>query len=93
MCDFLLIHSAGPSDQRGAREGKGSIIMGLWKKIRRIQKRLNDNRGQSTIEYILILFIVVMIAMKFKSIIGQQGIGMAKGIGDKIQEVERDDGG
>jgi hypothetical protein len=65
--------------------------MRLWTNIRKIQKRLNDTRGQSTIEYILILFIVVMIAMKFKSIIGQQVIGMAQGIGQKIQEVERED--
>jgi|GEM_PF-864670 len=34
--------------------------------ITRIRKRLKDNSGQSTTEYILILAIVVMIASKMK---------------------------
>ena len=33
---------------------------------------LKDERGQSTTEYILILSVVVMIAMKFKSTFGKQ---------------------
>lgn len=35
-------------------------------------KFMNDERGQSTTEYILILAVVVMIAMKFKSVFIQQ---------------------
>ena len=66
--------------------------MRLWKSVRKIQSRLKDRRGQSTIEYILILFIVVMIAMKFKTIIVKQVIGMAGDIGTKIQAIETEDG-
>ena len=64
--------------------------MGLISKIRKIKAHLKDNRGQSTIEYILILFIVVMIAMKFKTIIVSQVVSLAEKIPDKIQTIEQD---
>ena len=35
-------------------------------------KLLKDERGQSTTEYILILSVVVMIALKFKGTFGKQ---------------------
>ena len=38
--------------------------MGEWK--RQMDRFLSDERGQSTTEYILILSVVVMVAMKFK---------------------------
>ena len=64
--------------------------MGLFSKIRKIKTHLKDNRGQSTIEYILILFIVVMIAMKFKTIIVSQVVNLANEIPGKIQTIEQD---
>ena len=42
-------------------------------KLKNLAKQLwNDDRGQSTTEYILILSVVVMIAMKFKNTFGKQ---------------------
>lgn len=68
--------------------------MGLWKQIRKFQTRLKDRRGQSTIEYILILFIVVMIAMRFKSIISTQVMGLANKVGSDLEKFpEGIDGG
>lgn len=54
-------------------------------KLKKIfQTFLNDETGQSTTEYILILAVVVMIALKFKTAIGDK-IGQAAGtIGEKI---------
>ncbi len=41
-----------------------------------IRSLLKDERGQSTTEYILILSVVVMIAMKFKTMFGSTLTGM-----------------
>lgn len=50
-------------------------------KAKQLLKRfLKDDRGQSTTEYILILAVVVMIAMKFK----ESFSGRLKGAVDKI---------
>lgn len=60
-----------------------------------IRKKLNqlskDRRGQSTIEYILILFIVVMIAMKFKSIIGEKVVNLATKVGSDLDRVSQEE--
>ncbi len=49
------------------------------------QQFLRDEEGQSTTEYILILAVVVMIAMKFKDQVG-------KLIGGRINQLESDMG-
>ncbi len=49
------------------------------------QQFLRDEEGQSTTEYILILAVVVMIAMKFKVQVG-------KLIGGRINQLESDMG-
>jgi Flp pilus assembly pilin Flp len=48
-----------------------------------LQRFLRDEEGQSTTEYILILAVVVMIAMKFKNQVG-------KLIGGRIDKLETD---
>ena len=62
--------------------------MGEWK--RQLDRFLGDERGQSTTEYILILSVVVMVAMKFKTtfqlklmkIIESLGTEMDKGMAE-----------
>ena len=50
-------------------------------------KRLwDDDRGQSTTEYILILSVVVMIAMKFKQKIGGKIEAMVGKVSDEIDQ-------
>jgi Flp pilus assembly pilin Flp len=44
----------------------------------------NDQRGQSTTEYILILSVVVMIAMKFKTVFGTKLDGIVNKLGGEI---------
>ena len=57
------------------------------KQIYRQLKRLHqDESGQSTTEYVLILSAVVMIAIKFKSSIGKQMEKMVGEVGNKISE-------
>lgn len=41
---------------------------------------IKDESGQSTTEYILILSVVVMIAMKFKGLIGQKLEGILNNV-------------
>ena len=53
---------------------------------------LKDERGQSTTEYILILAVVVMIAMKFRETIGKKIQGATEQIGTKIDTAISDDG-
>ncbi len=52
-------------------------------------KFLKDERGQSTTEYILILSVVVMIAMKFKEkfgvVLGNMTEKLGTGISDQIE--------
>ena len=47
---------------------------------------LNDEEGQSTTEYILILSVVVMVALKFKDIFGKKLEGAVETLGSKINE-------
>jgi Flp pilus assembly pilin Flp len=53
----------------------------------------SDEQGQSTTEYILILSVVVMIAMKFKSQFGEKIKGVVDSltgqIGDVVNEGSR----
>lgn len=49
------------------------IIGTSWRSLGRVMIRLlKDESGQSTTEYILILAVVVMVAMKFKSTFGSK---------------------
>lgn len=50
-------------------------------------KFINDERGQSTTEYILILAVVVMIAMKFKSVFLEQLQGLLTSVSRNINEA------
>lgn len=51
-----------------------------------LQNLWNDERGQSTTEYILILSVVVMIAIKFKGTFGKKIEGMVEKLGGQIDE-------
>ena len=62
---------------------------GSWKgmnmKLTNFLKNLwNDERGQSTVEYILMLSVVVMIAIKFKGTFGKKIEGMVDKLGNDI---------
>lgn len=61
----------------------GGIFMKKLSLITRIRRGLRDRKGQSTTEYILILAIVVMLASKMKSSIGNL-------LESKIQKIESD---
>jgi len=50
----------------------------------RLRQLLGDDRGQTTAEYILILAVVVMIAMKFKRSFDTQITGLTDKVGGKI---------
>ncbi|MGK5082905.1 hypothetical protein WDW37_06340 [Bdellovibrionota bacterium FG-1] len=53
--------------------------------VKTLLKQLwRDDRGQSTTEYILILSVVVMIAMKFKTSIGKKIEGMVDKVSGEI---------
>ena len=56
-------------------------------------KLWKDERGQSTTEYILILSVVVMIAMKFKKTIGDKIEGMVNKVGQDIDSGIGNGGG
>lgn len=47
-------------------------------------KLYKDDRGQSTTEYILILSVVVMVAMKFKATFQEKLIGIVDKLGGQI---------
>jgi Flp pilus assembly pilin Flp len=47
---------------------------------------LRDERGQSTTEYILILSVVVMVAMKFKETFQGKLIGIVNKLGTDIEK-------
>lgn len=57
--------------------------MSLFSKIW-LQRLWNDERGQSTTEYILILSVVVMIAIKFKKSFGDKIDGIVGTLGSQI---------
>ncbi len=48
------------------------------------QRFMRDDRGQSTTEYILILSVVVLIAMKFKTQISARIEGLVGKVGDQM---------
>jgi len=50
----------------------------------RLRRVLKDRRGQSTTEYILILAVVVMVALKFKSTFGQTLDKAMTGLNGKV---------
>lgn len=50
-----------------------------------LKKWLKDDRGQSTVEYILILSVVIMIAMKFKSEFGKRMTSITEKLGSDIE--------
>jgi Flp pilus assembly pilin Flp len=55
--------------------------MKIWQRMAAL---LKDDRGQSTTEYILILSVVVMLAMKFKGIFSSALIKAAQNVGNNI---------
>lgn len=55
-----------------------------WKD--RIRRFIRDEEGQSTTEYILILAVVVMVAMKFKNTFQNKLEGAVEKLGTKIDE-------
>jgi Flp pilus assembly pilin Flp len=61
---------------KGVRMKAKKIFSNFWK----------DERGQSTTEYILILSVVVMIAMKFKSKFGNVVSGMVDKLGSDLNQ-------
>lgn len=52
-----------------------------------LKRLISDETGQSTTEYILILSVVVMIAMKFKSTFQGQLNGIVTQLGGQIQQA------
>jgi Flp pilus assembly pilin Flp len=50
-----------------------------------LQRLWSDERGQSTTEYILILSVVVMIALKFKSVFSSK---IEKLVGDVTNKID-----
>lgn len=48
---------------------------------------LKDESGQSTVEYILILAVVVMVAMKFKTTFQSKMTGITNDLGNKIEQA------
>jgi Flp pilus assembly pilin Flp len=63
-------------------------------KLKAFLKNLwNDERGQSTTEYILILSVVVMIAIKFKKSFGDRIERMVGKLGEDIETNINSSGG
>lgn len=61
-------------------------------KLKTFAKALwTDDRGQSTTEYILILAVVVMIALKFKSTFGTQLSNIVNQLGGEVQQAVQSD--
>jgi len=59
------------------------------KRIRRWGSRLlREESGQSIAEYVLILFIVVMIAVKVKEVLKKNLVKMVEDVGTKMGEFE-----
>ena len=57
-----------------------------------LKKFLLDEEGQSTTEYILILSVVVMVAMKFKGVFGTKLMGILGNINTQMEQVTAPDG-
>jgi Flp pilus assembly pilin Flp len=68
--------------------GEGVGLMGLRKFLSRFR---NDETGQTTTEYILILAVVVMIALRFKGEFSKRILGIVDKLGTKIDtEIDKD---
>ncbi len=52
-----------------------------------IKRLWDDDQGQSTTEYILILSVVVMVAMKFKSTFQAKLTGILDNVGGQIDQA------
>lgn len=59
---------------------------------RRLAQFWSDERGQSTTEYILILSVVVMVAMKFKTVFSSKLIQAVENVGGNIDQFTQDSG-
>jgi len=55
----------------------------------KIKQLMLDERGQSTTEYILILAVVVMVAMKFKNLFTGKMITAIGNVGDEIDQASQ----
>ena len=64
----------------------------VWTRRIRIWGRrlLREESGQSIAEYVLIMFIVVMIAMKVKSSLKSKIEGLVETTGDKMDDFTRE---
>jgi Flp pilus assembly pilin Flp len=60
--------------------------------MRFLSRLWEDDRGQSTTEYILILSVVVMVALKFKSSFQTRLTSMVDKLGSNIDNAMNDDG-
>lgn len=77
---FLAMDAERDMNPR-SEAGKGVVM-----KIRNFFSNLwNDERGQSTTEYILMLSVAVMIAIKFKGVFGKKIEGMVEKLGGDIE--------
>ena len=56
----------------------------------KLRKVIRDRRGQSTTEYILILAVVVMVALRFKSAFQTRLEGAVNDLGQKIDDGVKD---
>ena len=59
----------------------------LKKMFDSIRKFDRDESGQATTEYILILLVVVMVAMKFKNLITSRVEAMVGKLGDQMDDA------
>lgn len=67
--------------------------MSKFNRITHLAKKLwVDDRGQSTTEYILILAVVVMIAVKFKATFGQKLQSVVTNLGGQLDSATSDVG-
>jgi Flp pilus assembly pilin Flp len=73
---------AAVADREGSSFTKKGVVMNVKTFFTNLW---NDERGQSTTEYILILSVVVMIAMKFKKTFGEKISGMVDGLNNQIE--------
>ncbi len=59
----------------------------MGKTIQKFARFLNDESGQTTTEYVLILAVVVMVVMKFKTIIIGKLEGMLNNTGNLLDQA------
>lgn len=86
----VILKLRGPFADKSAREDIKVMNRTLLGRIRAwTKRRLGNESGQSTTEYILILAVVVMIAMKFKGSIGTKIETATSNIGLSIDEITK----